>query len=84
MHYLTGPEITTRQHPVTVSDLCGVEPLRDEQAHQWLIVKIPVVQEGGGSDGVCGGRGDVWQTQLLALRFSASGVGVGKILFGVV
>ena len=29
MHYLTGPEITTRQHPVTVSDLCGVEPLRD-------------------------------------------------------
>ena len=24
MHYLTGPETITRQHPVTVSDLCGV------------------------------------------------------------
>ena len=23
MHYLTGPETATRQHPVTVSDLCG-------------------------------------------------------------
>ena len=35
MHYLTGPETTVRQHPVTVSDLCGVEPLRDGQAHQF-------------------------------------------------
>ena len=59
MHYLTGPETTTRQHPVTVSDLCGVEPLRDGQALNfrfdpiWLIVKIPVFavvqdQEGRG------------------------------------
>ena len=28
MHYLTGPE-TTETTPVTVSDLRGVEPLRD-------------------------------------------------------
>ena len=32
-HYLTGPE-TTSQHPVTVSGLCGIEPLRDGQAHR--------------------------------------------------
>ena len=31
MHYLTGPE-TTETPPVTVSDLCGIEPLRDGQA----------------------------------------------------
>ena len=31
MHYLTGPETTVRQHPVTPPDLCGVEPLRDGQ-----------------------------------------------------
>ena len=52
MHYLTGPETTVRQHPVTPPDLCGVEPLRDGQAHcckfHWLIVKNPVVQEGRG------------------------------------
>ena len=33
MHYLTGPE-TTETPPVTVSDLCGIEPLRDGQAHR--------------------------------------------------
>ena len=33
-HYLTGPEIIETA-PVTVSDLCGVEPLRDEQAHRF-------------------------------------------------
>ena len=33
MHYLTGPEIT-RTLLVTVSDLCGIEPLRDGQAHR--------------------------------------------------
>ena len=32
-HYLTGPE-TAGTVPVTASDLCGVEPLRDEQAHR--------------------------------------------------
>ena len=37
-HYLTGPE-TAETFPFTVSGLCGVEPLRDGQAHQ-LIVKI--------------------------------------------
>ena len=48
-HYLTGPE-TAETVPVTASDLCGIEPLRDEQAHRciWLIVRIPVVQEGRG------------------------------------
>ena len=33
MHYLTGPE-TTSQHPVTVSGLCGIEPLRMSRALQ--------------------------------------------------
>ena len=33
MHYLTGPEPTS-QHAVTVSGLCGIEPLRDGQAHR--------------------------------------------------
>ena len=56
-----------RQRPSpSLSGLCGVEPLRDGQAHQfslcfsaapagdggrgvgWLIVKLPVVQEGRG------------------------------------
>ena len=45
MHYLTGPEITVRQHPVTVSDLCGVEPLRDGQAHQVIFVKVELEQD---------------------------------------
>ena len=41
MHYLTGPEITVRQHPVTVSDLRGVEPLRGGHAHHSLRVFAP-------------------------------------------
>ena len=35
MHYLTGPEITETT-PVTVSDSCGIEPLRGGQAHHSL------------------------------------------------
>ena len=40
MHYLTGPE-TISQHPVTVSGLCGIEPLRDGQAHRSLCLFPP-------------------------------------------
>ena len=32
-HYLTGPE-TAETPPITVSDSCGIEPLRDGQAHR--------------------------------------------------
>ena len=32
-HYLTGSEIIETL-PITVSDLCGIEPLRDGQAHR--------------------------------------------------
>ena len=33
MHCLTGPEITETP-PITVSDSCGIEPLRNGQAHR--------------------------------------------------
>ena len=35
MHYLTGPETIVRQHPVTVSDLCGVEPISLTWPLEW-------------------------------------------------
>ena len=31
--------------PITVSDLCGVEPLRDGQAHQVIFVKVELEQD---------------------------------------
>ena len=53
MHYLTGPETIVRQHPVTVSDLCGVEPLRDGQAHQFSF-RISPAPAGEGERGMSG------------------------------
>ena len=43
-HYLTGPE-TAETLPFTVSGLCGVEPLRDGQAHQVIFVKVELEQD---------------------------------------
>ena len=40
MHYLTGPE-TTGTLLVTVSGLCGIEPLRNGQAHRSLGCAFP-------------------------------------------
>ena len=47
MHYLTGPEITETT-PVTVSDLRGVEPLRDGQAHRSEFALSFTCRGGGG------------------------------------
>ena len=65
-HYLTGPEIIETT-PVTVSGLRGIEPLRDGQAHnlssaslackRGYLSEFLLCKRGGGSDGVCGGRG---------------------------
>ena len=50
----------SRDASITVSDLCGVEPLRDGQAHQ-LIVKIPCCARGEGALTECvAGEGREW------------------------
>ena len=36
---------TAETFPFTVSGLCGVEPLRDEQAHQVIFVKVELVRD---------------------------------------
>ena len=72
MHYLTGPETTTRQHPVTVSDLCGVEPLRDGQAHH-ISFRISPAPAGDGERGVSGAGTDGEKSgQLIRWKQEAS------------
>ena len=76
MHYLTGPETTVRRLPSPSRISVGVEPLRDEQAHQYSFCDSPRHQLVNCQNSCCA-RGERALTECVAGAGTGRGQGMG-------